>query len=95
MQEAITAEMPFEPLGRFAAAEIMGPIANRLSGPDRFERAALACSHVMGVLLARHFAGIPSLVDVEDERLIEVVGAVAQHYLTGDQAEPAAQATSA
>lgn len=84
LQDAFIGDVPYETMGRIALAEVIEPIAARLSGPGARQRAALASSHVFGVVYTRHLAGIEPLVHTDTETLIKVVGGVAQGYLTGD-----------
>ncbi len=46
-------------------------------------RAALAVTQVAGLLMARYVLGFPGIADAEVEVLVEQVGPVLQHYLTG------------
>lgn len=63
----------------FVLAAIGGVVAE-----DRREfRAALIGSHLAGLLLARYLLKVPGLVAATPAELVETVGPVVQHYLTG------------
>lgn len=55
---------------------------------DPARRAALAVSHVAGLLIARHVFRVPPLATEPPERVAATVGPVLDHYLTGDLGAP-------
>jgi AcrR family transcriptional regulator len=59
------------------------------AAPDQRElRAALIVSHMGGLLLARYVLQVPGVADAAPNQLVDAVGPVVQHYLTGPLGAP-------
>lgn len=57
-------------------------------GPDTAHRAALVVAQVLGLALSRYLLEFPPTVEMDQETLVNSVGPVLQHYLTGDLDSP-------
>lgn len=69
----------------FLGRELIGAIAERLDGErdDARRRASLAASQVAGVLVMRYLVHVEPLASMPVEQLVERIGPVLQHHLTG------------
>lgn len=62
--------------------EVLGPVVGEL-GLDRPElRAAFVGSQVVGLVMARHVVGLPPLVALSSDELVEILTPVFQHWFT-------------
>ncbi|MGI5229364.1 TetR family transcriptional regulator [Actinoallomurus sp. CA-142502] len=62
---------------------VLEPLARGLDVPEARLRAAMAGSQVVGLIMSRHVIGVQALADCDAETLINTLGPVLQHYLTG------------
>jgi AcrR family transcriptional regulator len=75
-------------LGAFIQAEML-PLPGDLLAIDRSRhRMALAGSHLVGTAFARYILRVEPLASIPTEDLVNSMGPVIQHYLTGDLASP-------
>jgi AcrR family transcriptional regulator len=64
-------------------AFVLAAIGSVVADDRREFRAALIGSHLAGLLLTRYLLKVPGLVAATPAELVETVGPVVQHYLTG------------
>lgn len=81
--QALEATEDFREVGQFVLDALIAPIAARLPGPDAEQRATLGVAQVSAIVMYRHVVEIPSLLGMETDALVAMVGDVVQHYLTG------------
>ena len=62
---------------------ILAGLGDFLAGDRRELRAALIGSHIGGLMLARYILEVPGVAAATPEDLVQAVGPVIQHYLTG------------
>jgi AcrR family transcriptional regulator len=62
---------------------ILAGLGDFLAGDRRELRAALIGSHIGGLMLARYILEVPGVAAASPEDLVQAVGPVIQHYLTG------------
>ena len=62
---------------------ILGPLAERLPGPDPEQRAQLAATQMIGLLVARYVLAIEPLASMPREEVVAWVAPSLQRYLTG------------
>jgi len=62
---------------------LVAPVARRVARDHAELRAGLIGSQVVGLAFARHVVGVDALAVAPSERLIEALGPVFDHYLSG------------
>ena len=62
---------------------ILAALGDVLADDRRELRAALIGSHIGGLMLARYILKVPGAAAASPEDLVQAVGPVVQHYLTG------------
>ncbi len=62
---------------------VLAAVGDSVAGDQRELRAALIGSHMAGLMLARYIIKVPGAAAASPEALIQAVGPVIQHYLTG------------
>ena len=62
---------------------LVAPVARRVARDHAELRAGLIGSQVVGLAFARHVVGVDALAAAPSERLVEALGPVFDHYLTG------------
>ena len=67
---------------------ILAGLGDVLASDRRELRAALIGSHIGGLMLARYILKVPGAAAASPEDLVQAVGPVVQHYLTGTIAAP-------
>lgn len=85
IRSALTHDEALHMLRGFVVREILGRIAQRVSGDgvDPELAAGLAGSQVVGLAMARYVLEVPGVADASVEELVERVGPTIQRYLTG------------
>lgn len=74
----------WDEVNRFFTDQVIAPIAAALGGGEEAElRAALALSHLSGLMLLRFACGLAPLSRTSIDDLVDLVGPVIQGYLTG------------
>ena len=63
---------------------ILAALGDVLADDRRELRTALIGSHIGGLMLARYILRVPGAAAASPEDLVQAVGPVVQHYLTGD-----------
>ena len=63
---------------------ILAALGDVLADDRRELRTALIGSHIGGLMLARYILKVPGAAAASPKDLVQAVGPVVQHYLTGD-----------
>ena len=71
-------------VSEFVTDAVMRPLASALGSPDADLRASLASSHLFGTAVARYLIKVQPLASLPRGALVDVLGPVIQHYLTGE-----------
>lgn len=58
-------------------------LAQAAPDADRLPQVALAMSHLFGLAIARHIVGLPPIVELSHDELVDQVAPTIQRYLTG------------
>lgn len=74
-------------LREFLSREVFARVARAVGSDDAEVRASLVASQVIGVIVGRYVLALPHLAGVPVETLVERVGPILQHYLTGPLGE--------
>jgi AcrR family transcriptional regulator len=69
-------------LRRAVEGTVVAVLERTVIGEEAALRGELCASHMMGLFLARHILGVEPLASEDEERLIDAVAPVLQHYLT-------------
>jgi hypothetical protein len=78
-----------ELMPQFLLAEILGPIAGRLTAEDAALRANLFGTQMVGVVMARYVVGLEPIASLPADAVVAAVAPTLQRYLTGDLPETA------
>lgn len=70
-------------LREFLSREVFARVARAVGSEDAEMRASLVSSQVIGVIVGRYLLAMPHLANAPVETLVERIGPVLQHYLTG------------
>jgi hypothetical protein len=70
---------------------LLAALGDVLASDRRDLRVALIGSHIGGLMLARYILKVPGAAAASREDLVQAVGPVIQHYLTGSVAPTQAQ----
>jgi AcrR family transcriptional regulator len=71
-------------LREFITEEVLGPVAQRLGGPDARLRATLIGSQIIGLAMARYIVRVEPLASAPPAQLVAAIGPTLQRYLTGE-----------
>lgn len=83
-----SSEPHVQAMAQFLGRQVFARVVAGLPTPDADLRMALAASHVVGVLIARHVLQLPEIAGMGTDRLAALVGPALQGYLTGPLTEP-------
>lgn len=78
-----SSEPHVQAMAQFLGRQVFARVVAELPTPDADLRMALAASHVVGVLIARHVLQLPEIAGMGTDRLAALVGPALQGYLTG------------
>ena len=70
-------------LREYLETQMLPSIAAAARGPAPKRQAALAMTHIFGVVMGRHVAGLPPLADPSVEELVGEISRAVQRYLDG------------
>jgi AcrR family transcriptional regulator len=84
IRSAVSHETAAGILREFLGREILGPLAQALTEPQRALRAALLGSQLIGLIMARYIIRVEPLASASTRSLIAVYAPVIQNSLTGD-----------
>ncbi|MFH9725075.1 hypothetical protein ACH4M4_19210 [Streptomyces sp. NPDC017254] len=88
LRSVFTDEEAAAALGRFFAAEMVGPVV-AASGRDQPElRISLVMTQLLGLASGWHILNALALAHADTEHLVACVGPAVQHYLTGHLPTP-------
>jgi AcrR family transcriptional regulator len=84
MVRAAAAEPAIAELVREQVSDrIVASIATAIAGEDALQRAGLAASQIIGLIMARYVIGIEPLATMPPDALVAALAPNFQHYLTG------------
>lgn len=84
IRSAMTNDTARSMLREFVERGILDIVEPELDAPDARFRLALCASHLVGILMMRKLVGIDAMREADEDRLVAVVGATLDHYLTND-----------
>jgi AcrR family transcriptional regulator len=84
VRSAVGDERAAAMLREFITEEVLGPIAQRLGGPDARLRATLIGSQLIGMAMARYIVRVEPLASAPADQLVAAIGPSLQRYLSGD-----------
>jgi hypothetical protein len=83
LHAALGQEFAATMLRQFLAKEVLGRLAVAVGGADAPERASLAASQIVGLIVARYGVKVEPLASLPVDEVVARVGPVVQWYLTG------------
>lgn len=78
----LSSDAGFAPVRGFLLAEVFGRVTRELDVDEPARRAGLVGAQLVGLLVARHVAGLPGVADAPREQVVADVAPVLQRYLT-------------
>jgi AcrR family transcriptional regulator len=84
VRSAVGDEQAAAMLREFITEEVLGPVAQRVGGPDARLRATLIGSQIIGLAMARYIVRVEPLASAPPAQLVAAIGPTLQRYLTGD-----------
>jgi AcrR family transcriptional regulator len=84
VRSAVGDEQAAAMLREFITEEVLGPVAQRVGGPDARLRATLIGSQIIGLAMARYIVRVEPLASASPAQLVAAIGPTLQRYLTGD-----------
>ena len=70
-------------LREYLETQLLPRIAASARGPAPVQQTALAMTHIVGVVMGRHIAGLPPLAEPSVEELVAQIAPAVQRYLDG------------
>ena len=86
VRSAATNEQAAALLRGFVERELLGRIAAAIDAPEPQLRAALAGTHLVGLIMARYVVRVEPIAGCDADTLVAAIGPTLQRYLTGDVA---------
>ena len=75
--------LAMERLREAFAASVLAVVSESLDGPERYLRASLAASQIVGVAMTRYVWRVGALAELPPEEVARYVGPTVQRYLSG------------